>query len=73
MQPYQGPETGRTEKYIFFDSKWETQPHGEVIQGHASETGAVFKENMEILIQESDIIISCVTGSVALLVAEQAA
>jgi 3-hydroxyisobutyrate dehydrogenase-like beta-hydroxyacid dehydrogenase len=61
------------EDIYFFDSLWEAQPHGDIILGHAEETGAVFKESIQVLIQESDIIISCVTGSVALAVADKAA
>jgi 3-hydroxyisobutyrate dehydrogenase-like beta-hydroxyacid dehydrogenase len=57
----------------FFDSLSETAPSGDVIRRHAKETGAINKESLEALIQETEIIISCVTGSVALTVAEQAA
>lgn len=56
----------------YFDLLWETPPNSDVILRHATETGAVFKKSIEALIQETEIIISCVTGSVALLVAEQA-
>jgi len=57
----------------FFDSFWETVPNGGVIRRHAKETGAIRKESLEALILEAEIIISCVTGSVALTVAGQAA
>ena len=57
----------------FFDSLWETAPNSEVIHRHAMETGAILKESLGALIQDAEIIISCVTGSVALAVAEQVA
>ena len=56
----------------FFDPLWNTLPNGDVIQKHAEETGAILRKSLEELIRESDIVISCVTGSVALSVAEQA-
>ena len=57
----------------FFDSLWASPPHGDVIRRHAVETGAVCKESIDALIDAAEIIISCVTGSVALSVAEQVA
>jgi 3-hydroxyisobutyrate dehydrogenase-like beta-hydroxyacid dehydrogenase len=56
----------------FFDPLWDSVPGGDVIKKHATETGAIRKESIELLIQESEVIISCVTGSIALRVAEQA-
>ncbi len=56
----------------FFDPLWNTAPNGDVIQKHAEETGAILRKSLELLIRESEIVISCVTGSVALSVAEQA-
>ncbi len=61
------------EEVFFYDSVRDTVPNGEVIRRHAAETGAVFKESLGVLIRETEIIISCVTGSVALAVAGQAA
>jgi len=55
----------------YFDALWQKPPNSEVILRHAAETGAVFKESIRALIEEVDIVISCVTGSVALPVAEQ--
>jgi 3-hydroxyisobutyrate dehydrogenase-like beta-hydroxyacid dehydrogenase len=57
----------------FFDPLWNTVTNGDVIQKHAEETGAILRKSLELLIRESEIVISCVTGSVALSVAEQAA
>lgn len=56
----------------YFDALWETLPNSEVILRHAEETGALFKKSIEALVEEVDIVISCVTGAVALPVAEQA-
>ena len=57
----------------FFDPLWNTAPNGDVIQKHAEETGAILRKSLELLIRESEVVISCVTGAVALSVAEQAA
>ena len=64
-------QEGLTEMY-YFDSLWETPPNSDVILRHATETGTVFKKSVKALLKEVEIVISCVTGSVALLVAEQA-
>ncbi len=61
------------EEVCFFDSLWDTSPNGEIIRRHAAETGAVLQQSFDALIKQADIIISCVTGAVALAVAEQAA
>lgn len=57
----------------YFDALWEKPPNSEVILRHAAETGAVFKESIRALIEEVEIVISCVTGAVALQVAAQSA
>ncbi len=57
----------------FFDPLWNSVPQGEVIRSHAAETGAIFKENIDLLIKDSEIVISSVTGSAARAVAELAA
>ncbi len=64
-------QEGLTEMY-YFDSLWETPPNCDVILRHATETDTVFKESIKALIEEVEIVISCVTGSVALPVARQA-
>jgi len=64
-------QEGLTQMY-YFDSLWETPPNNDVILRHAAETGTAFKKSIKALIQEVEIVISCVTGSVALLVANQA-
>ncbi len=57
----------------FFDSLCDIPSKSSVILEHAAETGALFKEGVEQLVTDSEIVISCVTGSVALPAAEQAA
>jgi len=65
-------QEGLTEMY-YFDALWQTPPNSDVILRHATETGTAFKRSVEALVEEAEIVISCVTGSVALSVAEQAA
>jgi len=65
-------ETEGTEIY-FFDPLWEISPQDDVIKSRAKETGAFLKKSIADVIKEAEIIISCVTGSVAFSVAEQAA
>lgn len=57
----------------YYDSLMNVAPNSEVIAKRAEETGATSKDSIEKLLQEADLIISCVTGSVALKVARQAA
>jgi len=64
-------QEGLTGMY-YFDSLWETPPDSDVIRRHAKETGTIFKKSIKELIEEVEIVISCVTGSVALSVARQA-
>ncbi len=61
------------QKVCFFDALCEIPSKSSVIFEHAAESGAVFMERVEKLVRDSEIIISCVTGSVALPAAEQAA
>jgi len=65
-------QAGLTE-ISFFDSLLSAPVDSEIILRRAEETGAIAEENLEALIQDSEIIVSCVTGAVALTVAEQAA
>ncbi len=58
---------------IFFDPLWDSIPDGDVLKKHAAETGAIHKQGLDQLIREAGTVISCVTGSVARAVAEQAA
>ena len=63
-------QEGLTGMY-YFDSLWQTPPNSDVILRHAAETGTVFRESIGALIEEVEIAISCVTGSVALEVARE--
>lgn len=65
-------QAGLKEVY-FFDKLWNTPTYGNVIRKHAVETGAVLLKSIEELLTISDVVISCVTGSVAVPVAKSAA
>ena len=58
---------------IFFDSMFDDETVGPAIANRASETGATPCSSTRELIARAEIIISCVTGSAALAVAEDAA
>ena len=64
-------EAGLQEIY-FYDKQWDTPLFGEVIRKRSAETGAVLFKSIEELMTASDLIISCVTGAVALSVARSA-
>ena len=68
-----GLQEAGLQQVSFFDSLCQVPEKSGMIFKHAAETGAVFKTSLEKLVGEAEIIISCVTGSVALPVAEQAA
>lgn len=57
---------------FFFDPRWETPPHNKIIMKHGEEVGAHLTGSIHELICSSEIIISCVTGTAALAVAEEA-
>ncbi|MFB3887717.1 MAG: DUF1932 domain-containing protein [Thermodesulfobacteriota bacterium] len=65
-------EAGLREIY-FYDKQWDTPTFGDVIRKRSTETGAILVKSIEELMVLSDLVISCVTGSVALSVAESAA
>jgi 3-hydroxyisobutyrate dehydrogenase-like beta-hydroxyacid dehydrogenase len=58
---------------LFYDRLQETPPYAEVIRRHAEETGAVLTAGMEDLLSRVEVVFSCVTGAMALSVAEEAA
>ncbi len=58
-------QAGLREVY-FFDKHWNSSLYGDVIMKRAAETGAVLRKNIKQLLVVSDLIISCVTGSVAI-------
>ena len=58
---------------LFYDRLQETPPYAEVIRRHAEETGAVPTAGMEELLSRVEVVFSCVTGAMAVSVAEKAA
>lgn len=66
-------QAGLREEAYFFDKLWDTPPYGDVIMKRAAETGAVLLKSVEELMTVSDIVISCVTTSFAISVAESSA
>ncbi len=65
-------EAGLQEIY-FYDKQWDAPIFGEVIRKRSAETGAVLVKSIEELLSLSDLVVSCVTGAVALSVAKSAA
>ncbi|MHB8769924.1 MAG: DUF1932 domain-containing protein [Syntrophales bacterium] len=57
----------------FFDRMQETPPYAEVISRHSAELGAVRAATIAELLSRTDCVISCVTGAMAVSVAEEAA
>ena len=51
----------------------ETPPYAEVIRRHAAETGAIQAASIGELLSRVEVVISCVTGAMAVSVAEEAA
>jgi len=68
-----GLKASGLEAVTFFDTLWKTAPYDAVIMKNAAETGAVLIKNLEELLKTADIVISCVTGKVAVSVAKEAA
>ena len=66
-------QAGLREEVYFFDKLWDTPPYGDVIMKRAAETDAVLLKSIEELMTVSDIVISAVTASVAIIVAENLA
>lgn len=57
----------------YYDRMQHTQPFAEVIRLRAEETGALPAGEMEELLSRVEVVISCVTGAMAVSVAEEAA
>jgi 3-hydroxyisobutyrate dehydrogenase-like beta-hydroxyacid dehydrogenase len=57
----------------FYDRMQETPPYAEVITRHADELGAHQAGNLAEVLSHVDVVISCVTGAMAVSVAEEAA
>jgi 3-hydroxyisobutyrate dehydrogenase-like beta-hydroxyacid dehydrogenase len=58
---------------LFYDRMQQTPPYAEVIRRHAAEIGALQAETAGELLSRVDVVFSCVTGSMAVSVAEEAA
>jgi 3-hydroxyisobutyrate dehydrogenase-like beta-hydroxyacid dehydrogenase len=58
---------------LFYDRMQQTPPFAEVIRRHAEEIDASPSKGMEELLSRVEIVISCVTGAMAVSVAEEAA
>ena len=65
-------QTGIAEIH-YYDCMQQTPPYAEVIRRHAEETGALQAGGMEELLARVETVISCVTGAMAVSVAEEAA
>lgn len=61
------------EEVHFFDRMQETPPYAEVIRRRAAETGAIRAASVGELVARADILISSVTGAMALSAAGEAA
>ena len=57
----------------YFDRMQQTPPYAEVIRGHADEIAALPTASAEELLSRVEVIFSCVTGAMAVSVAEEAA
>ena len=58
---------------LFYDRMQETPPFAEVIRRHAAETGAVQTKSAGELLSRVEMVVSCVTGAMAVDLAEEAA
>ena len=58
---------------LFYDRMQQTPPYAEVIRRHAAETGALPAATVGELISKIDVVFSCVTGSMAISIAEETA
>ncbi len=61
------------EQVHYYDRMQETPPYAEVIDRHAAEIGAVRAVTCGELLAGVEVVISCVTGAMAVSVAEEAA
>ena len=61
------------EEIHFHDRMQETPPFAEVIERHAADTGAVRAATVRELLARAEVVISCVTGAMAIEVAQEAA
>ena len=68
-----GLKAAGLEDVYYHDRMQETPPYAEVIERHAAETGASRAETVRELLARVDVVISCVTGAMAIEVAREAA
>lgn len=68
----QGLRQAGLQEVLFYDRMQQTAPYAEVIRRHAAETGAIQTENAAELLSKVDVVFSCVTGAMAVSVAEEA-
>jgi len=61
------------EELHFHDRMQAMPPYAEVIERHAAETGAVRAQSVRELLARVEVVISCVTGAMAIEVAREAA
>ena len=61
------------EEVHYHDRMQETPPYAEVIRRHAAEIGAIRAASIGELLSHVEIVISCVTGAMAVSVAKEAA
>ena len=67
-----GLKAAGLEDVYYHDRMQETPPYAEVIERHAAETGATRAETVRELLARVEVVISCVTGAMAVSVAEEA-
>jgi 3-hydroxyisobutyrate dehydrogenase-like beta-hydroxyacid dehydrogenase len=58
---------------LYYDRMQQTPPYAEVIRRHAEEIGALPAATAEELLSRIDVVFSCVTGGMAVSVAEETA
>jgi 3-hydroxyisobutyrate dehydrogenase-like beta-hydroxyacid dehydrogenase len=68
-----GLRTAGLEEMHYHDRMQETPPYAEVIRRHADEIGAARAESIGELLSRVELVVSCVTGAMAVSVAREAA
>lgn len=68
-----GLKEAGVEEVHFYDRMQQTPPYAEVIRRHADEIGALPATTAEELLSRIDVVFSCVTGAMAVSVAEETA
>ncbi len=68
-----GLKNAGIQEIYFIDNQWNTPPFGETLANRAQEVGAIYLDSIAKLTQKTDAVISCVTGSAAVSIAEKTA